>query len=72
MTADNHLNVVVLGAGALGLGFIGPELTPHCRITYLDIPAKADLLAASARPAPTPSTRPASPCGRFASRASAA
>ncbi len=44
MTADNQLNVVVLGAGALGLGFIGPELTPRCRITYLDIPAKADLL----------------------------
>jgi mannitol-1-phosphate/altronate dehydrogenase len=45
MTADSSLNIVVLGAGALGLGFIGPELTPRCRITYLDIPAKADLLS---------------------------
>ncbi len=38
------MEVVVFGAGALGLGFLGPELAPECRITYLDIPAKADLL----------------------------
>ncbi len=44
MAQSDNINVVVLGAGALGLGFIGPELTPRCRITYLDIPAKADLL----------------------------
>ena len=44
MTADKSMGIVVLGAGALGLGFIGPELAPRCRITYLDIPAKADLL----------------------------
>ena len=44
MAADASMNAVVLGAGALGLGFLGPELTPRCHITYLDIPAKADLL----------------------------
>ena len=35
---------VVFGAGALGLGFIGPELSPNCRITYVDIAQKQDLL----------------------------
>ncbi len=35
---------VVFGAGALGLGFLGPELTPDFRITYVDIPARGDLL----------------------------
>jgi len=44
MARTESVNVVVLGAGALGLGFIGPELTPRSRITFLDIPAKADLL----------------------------
>jgi hypothetical protein len=35
----------VFGAGALGLGFLGPELSPDCHLTYLDIPAKVALLA---------------------------
>jgi mannitol-1-phosphate/altronate dehydrogenase len=39
-----RMECVVFGAGALGLGFLGPELTTDCRITFLDIPAKADLL----------------------------
>ncbi|KPK65753.1 MAG: hypothetical protein AMK73_02020, partial [Planctomycetes bacterium SM23_32] len=34
----------MFGAGALGLGFLGPELTPHCRVTFLDVRLKADLL----------------------------
>lgn len=44
MASGAKANCVVLGAGALGLGFLGPELSPDCRITYLDIPAKAALL----------------------------
>jgi len=40
---------VVFGAGALGLGFIGPELSPNCRITYVDIAQKQDLLRHLAR-----------------------
>jgi mannitol-1-phosphate/altronate dehydrogenase len=35
---------IVFGAGALGLGFLGPELAPQCRVTYVDIPARTDLL----------------------------
>ncbi len=42
---ERPINCVVFGAGALGLGFLGPELAAECRITYVDIPAKADLLA---------------------------
>ncbi len=34
----------VIGAGALGLGFLGPELAGECRLTYLDIPAKKSFL----------------------------
>jgi len=45
MDSGPQTNCVVIGAGALGLGFLGPELTPDCRVTYLDIPAKAELLA---------------------------
>ena len=41
---SDPFSCVVFGAGALGLGFLGPELTPDCRITYVDIPAKRDLL----------------------------
>jgi hypothetical protein len=44
MARTAKTNCVIFGAGALGLGFLGPELTPDCRVTYLDIPAKADLL----------------------------
>jgi mannitol-1-phosphate 5-dehydrogenase len=44
--SEAELSCVVFGAGALGLGFLGPELTPLCRVTYVDIPAKADLLDA--------------------------
>lgn len=44
MASGAKADCVVLGAGALGLGFLGPELSPDCRITYLDIPAKAALL----------------------------
>lgn len=40
---------MVFGAGALGLGFLGPELAPDFRITYVDIPAKSDLLDYLAR-----------------------
>lgn len=43
MTQDK-LQCICFGAGALGLGFLGPELSDECRITYVDIPAKADLL----------------------------
>jgi mannitol-1-phosphate/altronate dehydrogenase len=32
---------VIFGAGALGLGFLGPELAPDALLTYCDIPAKA-------------------------------
>jgi len=44
MARTGEMNCVVFGAGALGLGFLGPELTPDCHVTYLDIPTKADLL----------------------------
>lgn len=44
MEAAARTNCVVVGAGALGLGFLGPELSADCRVTYLDVPAKADLL----------------------------
>lgn len=35
---------VVFGAGALGLGFLGPELGGDFRMVYVDIPQKAGLL----------------------------
>jgi len=35
---------VVFGAGALGLGFLGPELSPTYRMAYVDIPQKGDFL----------------------------
>jgi mannitol-1-phosphate/altronate dehydrogenase len=38
-------NVVVIGAGALGLGFLGPELSAEARVWFLDVPPKAGLLA---------------------------
>ena len=43
MTAD-ELHCVCFGAGGLGLGFLGPELAPECRITYVDVPEKAPFL----------------------------
>jgi len=30
----------VFGAGALGLGFLGPELSRDCHVTFVDVPAK--------------------------------
>lgn len=44
MAAGPKTNCVVFGAGALGLGFLGPELSRDCHVTYLDIPAKTALL----------------------------
>ncbi len=44
MMSASKTSCVVFGAGALGLGFLGPELSRDCRVTYLDIPAKAELL----------------------------
>ena len=40
---------LVFGAGALGLGFLGPELGDTYEMVYADIPAKADLLAGLSR-----------------------
>lgn len=37
---------LVFGAGALGLGFLGPELAGHYRMVFADINLKADLLSA--------------------------
>lgn len=37
-------NCVVFGAGALGLGFLGPELSDAFALAYVDIPDKGDLL----------------------------
>jgi len=45
MSPGPQTNCVVIGAGALGLGFLGPELAVDCRVTYLDVPAKAHLIA---------------------------
>ncbi len=42
--SNDKLECVCFGAGALGLGFLGPELSPECRVTYVDVPAKASLL----------------------------
>ena len=39
----------MLGAGALGLGFLGPELSPDYRMVYVDIPEKGELLDAMTR-----------------------
>ena len=47
--ADAPLNCVVFGAGALGLGFLGPELSGDCRVAYVDVTEKADLTRALAR-----------------------
>ncbi len=44
MSSGPETSCVVFGAGALGLGFLGPELSIDCRVTYVDVPAKADLL----------------------------
>jgi len=41
---ESKKTCVVFGAGALGLGFLGPELSPAYRIVYVDIPQKAELL----------------------------
>jgi len=35
---------VVMGAGALGLGFLGPEVGADYHMVYVDIPEKSDLL----------------------------
>ena len=35
---------VVFGAGGLGLGFLGPELSADAHLTFLDIPARAALM----------------------------
>lgn len=35
---------VIFGAGALGLGFLGPELSEDCDLTYADISAKSDVI----------------------------
>jgi len=37
-------NIVVIGAGALGLGFLGPELSRDAQVWFLDQDEKADLL----------------------------
>lgn len=42
--SGSELSCVVFGAGALGLGFLGPEFAPGCRVTFVDIPARADLI----------------------------
>jgi mannitol-1-phosphate/altronate dehydrogenase len=44
-TEPAPLSCAVFGSGALGLGFLGPELAPCCRVSFVDIPAKADLIA---------------------------
>ncbi|MHC4480383.1 MAG: mannitol dehydrogenase family protein [Planctomycetota bacterium] len=44
MPPGPQTSCVVIGAGALGLGFLGPELAQDCRLTYLDVPAKGELL----------------------------
>ena len=36
---------LILGSGALGLGFLGPELQPEFDVTLADTAAKEDLLA---------------------------
>jgi len=45
MAREPQIECVVFGAGALGLGFLGPELTRDCRVTFIDVPARADLVA---------------------------
>lgn len=47
--AGRKRTCVVLGAGALGLGFLGAELGKQYRMVYADIPAKADLLDCMSR-----------------------
>lgn len=41
---DPSKKVVVIGAGALGLGFLGPEFSTEAEVWFLDIPAKRDLI----------------------------
>ncbi len=41
---QDRLKCVCFGAGALGLGFLGPELSPVCHLTYVDVPVKGELL----------------------------
>ena len=42
---SESFSCVVFGAGALGLGFLGPELSPDARVTFLDVPPRAELIA---------------------------
>lgn len=42
--AAEPFSCVVFGAGALGLGFLGPELSADAHVTYVDVPARADLM----------------------------
>jgi len=44
MAGKGERTCVVFGAGALGLGFLGPELGRDYRMVYVDIPAKAEFL----------------------------
>ena len=44
MSPEGQKTCVVLGAGALGLGFLGPELGGDYRMLYADIPQKGKFL----------------------------
>ena len=44
MAGKGERTCVVFGAGALGLGFLGPELGRNYGMVYVDIPAKAEFL----------------------------
>lgn len=44
--ADQNRSCIVFGAGALGLGFLGPELHRQYRMIFVDIPQKAGLIGA--------------------------
>ncbi len=37
--------ILIFGAGALSLGFLGPELSKDYEITFIDIEYKSDFLA---------------------------
>ncbi len=41
---DGKRTCLVFGAGALGLGFLGPELGETCEMVYADVPQKSELL----------------------------
>ncbi len=45
MNNDETKQCVVFGAGALGLGFLGPELTPWYKLVYIDIKEKSNILS---------------------------